>query len=162
MKLKTFLFVVILFLTASSAYSQSHSNDEQALKHVVQKLVDAQTEFDGAGLDKLFTTDYVEISPIGELDTRAKVLDFYSPKVKAARGATSVAVEAVDHSIRVYDKFAIVIAKFNYKIIVAGKPIPPRSMRATMVFRKQKEDWKLASAQYTSILLAEPPAPPAE
>ena len=64
MKFKNFVLVVILFLSTSSAYSQSSSNDEQALKQIVEKILDAQVTFDAASLDKLFTADYVEISPV--------------------------------------------------------------------------------------------------
>lgn len=162
MRFKTFLFIVILFLSGSPAYSQSHANDEQALKQIVGKMLEAQVAFDPASLDNLFTADYVEISPAGEFDSRANVLTSYSPAVKAGRGAMAVSAEAVDHSIRVYDNFAIVIAQFNFTITVGGKPIPARNMRVTMVFRKQKGDWKLASAQYTGIWIPEPPAPPAK
>ena len=162
MKFKNFLSIVILFISVSSAYSQSLANDEQALKHTVRKMLDAQIAFDPVSLNNLFTADYIEISPVGEFDPREKVLSFYTPEAKAASSKMSVLVEAVDHSIRVYDKFAIVIAQFNYKITADGRPAPPRSMRATMVFSKQKGDWKLASAQYTGIRIPQPPAPAAK
>lgn len=163
MKFKNLLFVAILFLLATSGYAQSNSSDEQTLKNIVGKMLDAQTAYDGPTLDDIFTEDYIEISPAGEFDPRKKVLGFYSPVMKAARGtALSVSAKAVDHSVRVYDKFAIVISQFDYSIVSGGKPLPPRSVRATMVFRKQKGDWKIASAQYTAVWIPEPPAPPAK
>ncbi|MBP9110407.1 MAG: nuclear transport factor 2 family protein, partial [Pyrinomonadaceae bacterium] len=76
---------------------------------------------------------------------------------KAAAGKMSAKLDVTDFSIRQYDKFAIVISKFTYLLENEGKPLPPRSMRVMTVFRKEKNGWKIASAQYTGIR----PAPPA-
>jgi len=55
-------------------------------------------------------------------------------------------------------KFAVAIVRLNYAIKVEGKPLPPRSMRATYVMRKDGKTWKIASAQYTGIR----PLPPSK
>ena len=59
--------------------------------------------------------------------------------------------EANEFSIRVYDKFAVVIARLDYSIVSEGKSLPPRGIRTTIVCRKEKGAWKIASAQYTGI-----------
>lgn len=120
-------------------------------------MTSAQTEYDAKKLDSILTADYIEISPLGEFDTRDKVLGFYSAEAKAAAGAMKAMVEVTEFSIRDYGKSAIVIARLNYTMTVDGKPLPPRSIRATYVMRKEKSAWKIASVQYTGI---RPPSPP--
>lgn len=148
-----FRFAVIFILVAGCSVlvaAQSNKNEE-TFKSLVKQLADAQVAFDQAKLDKLITPDYIEISPIGEFDPRAKVLGFYSAEAKAAMGDTKFTIEPAEYSIRDYGEYAIAIVRLNSTITKEGKQMPPRSMRATFVFRKSKDDWKIASAQYTGI-----------
>lgn len=152
MKLKVFIF--LLLLSSVSAFAQSKETD--ALKSLVKQMTHAQTNYDSVALDKILTTDYIEISPVGEFDPREKVLGFYKPQSKPPADKMSATTETTDFSIRNYGKFAIVIARLNYTITSDGKTLPPRSIRATIVCRKEKGMWKIASAQYTGI---RPPQP---
>lgn len=138
-------------MTTSFASAQSQNKDEPAFRSLIKQMTDAQLAYDAAALDKIFTTDYIEISPVGEFDPREKVLGFYTPEAKAAAGKMSAKLDVTDFSIRQYDKFAIVISKFTYMLENEGKPLPPRSMRVMTVFKKEKDGWKIASAQYTGI-----------
>lgn len=147
MKLKVFVF--ILLFSSVSVFAQS--KDDEALKSLVKKMTDAQSNYQPEVLDKILTADYIEISPVGEFDSREKVLGFYKPELKPPAEKMSATTEIDEFSIRNYGKFAIVIAKFNYTITSEGKPLPPRSIRVTIVCRKEKNDWKIASAQYTGI-----------
>ena len=147
MKLKVFVF--LLLLSSVSVFAQS--KEDEALKSLVKQFTGAQTNYDAATLDKLFTADYIEISPLGEFDPREKVLGFYKPELKPPAEKMSATTEATDFSIRVYKNFAVVITRLNYAITSDGKPLPPRSIRATIVCKKEKGAWKIASAQYTGI-----------
>lgn len=147
MNLKVFIF--ILLFSGISVFAQT--KDEDSLKNLVRQMVDAQTNFQPDALDKIFTADYIEISPVGEFDVRDKVLGFYKPELKPPAGKMSATVSADEFSIRSYDKFAVVIVRLNYAMTSEGKPLPPRSIRATIVCRKEKAAWKIASAQYTGI-----------
>ena len=147
MKLKVLVFLMLL--SSVSAFAQTKEDD--ALKSLVKQMTDAQAAYDAAALDKIFTADYIEISPVGEFDPREKVLGFYKPELKPPADKMTASTEATDFSIRVYEKFAVVIARLNYTITSDGKQMPPRSMRATFVCRKEKGAWKIASAQYTGI-----------
>jgi uncharacterized protein (TIGR02246 family) len=132
-----------------TAFAQS--KDNESLKSLIKQLTDAQTNYDPNKLDKILTADYVEISPVGEFDPREKVLGFYKPELKPPADKMTASVEAADFSIRNYGKFAVVITRLNYTITSNGKSLPPRSIRATFVCRKEKGVWKIASAQYTGI-----------
>jgi uncharacterized protein (TIGR02246 family) len=148
MKLKVFTFLLLL-LSSVSAFAQSKEDD--ALKSLVKQMTDAQQNYDAAALDKILTADYIEISPIGEFDPREKVLGFYKPELKPPADKMTVSTEATEFSIRVYEKFAVVITRLNYTMTRDGKPIPPPSIRVTLVCKKEKGAWKIASAQYTGI-----------
>lgn len=147
MKLKVFIF--ILLLSGVSAFAQT--KDDDALKNLVKKMSAAQTNFDSAALDKIFTADYIEISPAGEFDPREKVLGFYKPENKPPGDKMIATVESTDFSIRVYDKFAVVITRLDFTIGGSKIDTGTRGIRATFVCRKEKEEWKIASAQYTAI-----------
>lgn len=148
----------ILFLLAifCSITSSAQTSDEQQLKALLKQMTDAQVAYDAAALDRIFASDFIEISPVGEFDPREKVLSFYTPKAKADAGNMSATLDISEWSVRTYDKFAVVISKFTYLVTADGKPLPPRSMRVTTIFRKEKGDWKIASAQYTGIRPAAP------
>jgi ketosteroid isomerase-like protein len=147
MKLK--VFVLLLLLSSVSVFAQT--KDEDALKSLVKQFTEAQQNYQPDALDKILTADYIEISPAGEFDPREKVLGFYKPELKPPAEKMTAVTEATDFSIRVYDKFAVVIARLNYTLTSEGKPLPPRSIRATYVCKKEKGAWKIASAQYTGI-----------
>ena len=147
MKLKVFIFTLLLSNIAVFAQSK----DDKSLILLVKQMTDAQINHQPEILDNIFTTDYIEISPIGEFDSREKVLGFYKPENKPPADKMSAKVEATDFSIRNYGKFAVVIVKFDYTVTSQGKPLPPRSLRVMIVCRKEKNVWKIASAQYTGI-----------
>jgi len=147
MKLKVFLF--ILLFSSVSVFAQS--KDDAALKTLIGQMTDAQQNYQPDALDKILTADYIEISPVGEFDPREKVLGFYKPELKPPADKMSAKVVTDEFSIRVYDKVAVVIARLNYTVTSEGKALPPRSIRATFVCKKDGKTWKIASAQYTGI-----------
>lgn len=150
MKSRVFIFLLLLIFSCTFAFAQTQK-DEVKLTSLVKQMTDAQMNYQPEALDKIFASDYIEISPVGEFDPREKVLGFYKPEMKPDPSKMTASVEATDFSIRNYDKFAIVITRLNFTRTVAGKTLPPISMRATIVCRKEKGEWKIASVQYTGI-----------
>jgi hypothetical protein len=65
-----FTIMAVTFCT----FAQTDSRSDTALKAVVKQMTDAQVAYNPATLNKVFTVDYIEISPLGEFDPRAKVL----------------------------------------------------------------------------------------
>lgn len=154
-KTTTAAFALILALSAF-AWAQSNSKNETAIKGVIGAMAKAQTDFDAKALDSIFTADFIEISPVGEFDPRAKVLSFYTPDAKAKSGGVEVSIEPIYRSIRTYGDTAIVIAELVYSMSRDGKPLPARKMMITAVGRKESGKWKLASVQYTGIRPTQP------
>lgn len=138
-----------MLFSSVSVFAQS--KEDESLKALVKQFTDAQQNYQPDVLDKILTADYIEISPVGEFDPREKVLGFYKPELKPPAEKMTAKTDLSDFSIRNYGKFAIVIVTFNYAITSEGKQLPPRSIRSTIVCRKDKKDWKIASAQYTGI-----------
>jgi uncharacterized protein (TIGR02246 family) len=147
-------FLLLAALTALSSIlvsAQVSAKDEALLKQLVDNMTTAQANYDAAALDKLFTADYIEISPVGEFDPRAKVMTFYTPEEKAKTAGMSVNVEETFRSIRVYGDTAIVISEFAYTMTKDGNNRPGPKIMATVVARKERGSWKIASAQYTGV-----------
>src|SRR3982751_2056958 len=122
--LKQILLITILLSTSAFVFGQTSTKNSQALQTLVKQMTDAQLTYDSATLDKLFTADYIEISPLGEFDNRDKVLGFYKPEMKPDASKMSAALDINDYSIRDYNDHAIVIVRFDYKMTSEGKLLP--------------------------------------
>lgn len=150
------LFAAVFVVTAQEQPKQS--KDEQDLMALVRQMTDAQSRFDPQTLDRIYTSDFIEISPIGEVDSRDKTIGFYKPEANPDRDKMKVTVTTDEFLIRTYGNFAVVIARINYAQTGNEAPTrPPLSIRAMLVCRKEKGVWKISSTQYTGI---RPPRPP--
>lgn len=114
---------------------------------LVEAFTKAQHDFDQARLRALTADDYVEISPIGEVDPRDKMLGFYAPANKVDGPAMTLS----DTNVRMAGPdAAIAVTMISYSI--PGKDGPRTvAMRAVFVAQRDGRTWKLASAQYTPI-----------
>lgn len=152
------LVVVLAAVLYVEGQNQAKQNkDEQTLRALVQRMTDAQSSFDPVGLERIYTSDFIEISPVGEVDPRDKTIGFYKPEANPNRDKAKPIVTTDEFLIRTYGDFAIVIAHITYA--QAGNDLsarPPFSVRVTLVCRKEKGAWKIGSAQYTGI---KPPRP---
>ena len=148
------ILVTAVVIVATQQQSQP-SKDERELTALVKQMTEAQSKFDAATLDKIYTSDFIEISPLGEVDPRDKTIGFYKPEAKPPDSMLP-SVTTDEFLVRSYGNFAVVIARINY----APPPNtpgarPPFSIRVTLACRKEKGVWKIASSQYTGI---RPPA----
>jgi ketosteroid isomerase-like protein len=152
-------FLLLIGATGIRAQSKNKQNsDKQALTELVKQMVNAQTNFDTAALEKVYAADFIEISPVGEVDPREKTIGFYKPEANPDRDKMKATVTTDEFSIRTYDNFAIVIARITFAQ-TGNEQLPARppfSLRVALVCRKEKGSWKINSAQYTGI---RPPRP---
>jgi ketosteroid isomerase-like protein len=142
------LLLGLTFLTTLTAQAQDKAT-EQTLLSLVKQLVEAQRTFDAAAMDKLLTADYIEVSPVGEVDERAKVLSFYSPAAKAAAGEAP-AMTIDEPTYRLQKNTAIVIVRESFKRKM-GDQMREVAMRVLFTFRQESGGWRIASAQYTGV-----------
>ena len=153
----TFLLFAFLLLSGFANTAVAQSTDVK-LKSLVRNMLDAQIGYDVAALDKIYTADYAEISPVGEYDDREKAIGFYKPEATPNRDKIKRVVEADEFAIRDYGKVAVVVARFTASRTVEGQPPrPPVSFRTTIVCRKEKGEWRIASVQYTGMRPLMPP-----
>lgn len=153
---KMILFACVLVL-AASAFGQKVSPEETAIKRTVQRLIAAQTAFDQKELEAVLAPDFVEISPRGDVDDRAKVIGFYSPEAKAKSGTAPIVVDISEESVRNYGSFAIATIKLTYTLKMPDGQSAARILRGAYFARSLNGAWKLSSAQYTPM---PPPQPP--
>ena len=139
------LLAVLLAITVTQASTAS----ERAVVTVVQQLADAQRTFDQAALDRLLTADYVEVSPVGDVDERAKVIGFYSADAKAkSPEVSSIVID--EPRVRIDGNHAIVIVRQTTNVGAAGASRAV-VMRVTAHLRQSGNDWRIASTHYTGI-----------
>lgn len=139
--------------TAQEQAAARTATPEQELLTVSQAVANAQTSFDLNTLDALLAPDYVEVSPIGDVDERAEVLGFYTPEAKAemlARGVEPLSVTLVEPRVRVFGDHGIVITKQEAELAIEGAR-QKRSLLSMQHFRKIDGKWLLQSAQFTPI-----------
>lgn len=138
--------IILLFLTIP-AFSQNTKNDE--IITVIKKAVEAQENYDPITLDKIYASDYIEISPKGEIDEREKAIGFY--KVEDVEKAKSRTPRYIldEFKIRNYGKYAMIISRFSiaFKNDLSKPPTPVGLVLYGL--RKEKGMWKIYSAQFT-------------
>lgn len=147
--------LLCLLLTAVAAAGDPA---EATLVQRANALVAAQLAFDQPALEGLLAADYLEVSPVGDVDTRAEVIGFYSAEAKARADAAPKPIDAVldDVQVRVDDDAATLIARETIRM---PSPEGPRAiaMRVQFQFRLVEGQWRIATTQYTGI---RPPAKP--
>ena len=124
---------------------------EAEINTLLRQFTQAQKNYDAAKLDEILAPDYVEISPAGEVDPRAKVLGFYAPEKKSARQGELVSYELDEITSRIYGDTAIVVARLPFTMKTPDGQTLSRALRCTFVCRKTGGKWRIASAQYTGI-----------
>lgn len=124
------------------------SATEKELVAVIEQMVAAQQNFDSAALGQVLTADYVEVSPVGEVDEREKVLAFYAPEAKGKTPLPTITV--TEPHFRIQADSAVVIVRENIEIKV-GEQARTMALRAGFTLRKENGKWLVASAQYTGI-----------
>lgn len=118
-----------------------------AATRLAQQYVDATSGFDQALLQQILAADFQEISPVGEVDSREKVISFYPAAAKAK--APPVTATLSELSSRLYaDQLVVSTARLTYSF--DGKP-RSRSMRVQFVSALQQGRWQLVSTQFTGI-----------
>ena len=112
----------------------------------MRQHVAAQTQFEVPALAAMTADNYVEVSPMGEVDTREKMLAFYAPEKKTATPVITVE----EPLVRVSGDTAVLIGKLAISVNAGGQQ-RQMAMRASYVAVRQGQAWKLMSAQYTGI-----------
>lgn len=139
-----------MFVAAASVVSFAQA--PAAEDHVLQSLttlVNAQVGFDQKAMDAVLAPDYVEVSPVGDVDARDKVIGFYAADQKPSGPAGRAALDEV--TTRVYGDMAVTIARLTFTMTTPDGKAVSRAMRAVFVTRRGPARWLVVSSQFTPI-----------
>lgn len=141
----SFLLAPAMLVAAAPALAQDQAADAPLLA-LVKDFIEAESQFDQARLATLITEDYVEVSPIGEVDARAEFLSFYATDKKRPAPATALS----EPLVRRFGDTALILARLSFERPGAeGQPARTVSIRVGFLAVRSSGTWKLASAQYT-------------
>jgi hypothetical protein len=137
-------FLMFMAVAVSTAAVAAPVDEE--LTALVKRHAEAQGGFDQATLKAITADNYVEISPIGEVDPREKMLSFYAPEQK--RPGPQIKVD--EPLVRVFGDSAVIYTRLSYTM-GTGEAARTMAMRAGYVAQHKDGKWLLVSAQYTGI-----------
>jgi len=142
----------ILLCLLAPVIAVAGDRDDAVLLQQANALVAAQLAFDQPALERLLAPDYLEVSPVGEVDTREEVIGFYSPaaKAKAAAGPQPLSATLDEVHTRLHGDAATLVARETIRM-PAGDGTRDIAMRVQFQFRLLDGQWRLASTQYTGI-----------
>jgi len=140
------LAAAVLLLTAVDGQAAAAATTPQ---EAVQHYVQAESAFDLDALKAVLDPQFIEISPLGQVDDHATVLSFYAPEKKVAGPPVQLA-QALMHD---HGDTAVVSARLSYEM-------QGHAMTLTLgaVARKTPRGWLLLSAQYTPVRQNHTPA----
>lgn len=140
-----FVLKCLLVMMAGTGFAYAAPVEEE-LTALVKRHAEAQGSFDQAALKAITAENYVEISPVGEVDPREKMLSFYAPEQK--RPGPQIKVD--EPLVRVFGDSAVIYTRLTYTM---GTDSAARTfaMRAGYVAQFKDGKWLLVSAQYTGI-----------
>ncbi|WP_448548101.1 nuclear transport factor 2 family protein [Thalassotalea fusca] len=140
---------ILLAFVISCPLLVNATNFEQETQFLplVKKLVAAQRNFDSNTLDSMLSDDYVEISPVGEVDHREEVLKFYD-KANAGKAGESPQIEVSDLEVQQNGDHIFLIVKETFSI--PGKT-QQFAMRVSFSLVKEQQGWLFSTAHYTGI-----------
>lgn len=142
------LAAIVVTAVWSTAPVRSQARDhDAALIGLVDSFTRAQREYDQPKLAALTTPDYVEVSPIGDVDTRDEMLGFYAPDKKRASPELVIS----ERLERRQGDTAVVLAKLSFTAPGPGGVARTVAMRASFVARRMGRTWRLTAAHYTPL-----------
>lgn len=134
----------MLLALAPLLLAAAPAKEEVAVNALIDAFLAAEAAYDAAALDRLTAPDYVEISPKGEVDERARFLGFYAPDKKVAAPPLTVS----ERRVRIHGDHALAIVTLGYAI--PGRPAPIQ-LRATYAARRTGATWRMTGAQFTPV-----------
>lgn len=143
------LAVLVSAACCSAAFAQQPvTPDSAAVTELVRKFGDAQRNPDPVVLRALTSEQFVEISPLGDVDPREKMIGFYVKD--PSRVPPQVTID--EQTVRVFGDSAIVNLRLTLN--VNGQA---RHLRSSYVAHKEGDQWKMVSAQHTPMRPAAKP-----
>jgi hypothetical protein len=116
---------------------------------LLKEFIEARKNYDAEKLSRLLSVDYVEISLLGELDSREKVLNNFTLNRKPKSASVDIDTnDPEETTIRIYGDVAIVTTRKSVVVKDAKRQVK-RAFWCMFVCRKNEGKWQLVSAQFT-------------
>lgn len=133
------------FSVSAFAAGKSKGDIAEQLKKMEEARAQAAMKADTATMAEGMTDDYAMVTPTGEVQDKAAVLDSFK---SGDRKIENIQLE--DTKVRVYGNSAVVTGTSNIKGTNKGQDITGK-YRYTRVYVKQAGKWKTAAFQQTKV-----------
>jgi ketosteroid isomerase-like protein len=145
--MRIFLGIAAAVLASAPATAQSGEVDTQKLGQRAEAFVRVRNQFDQAAMIAMMAPEYQEVSPVGEVDSRERVIGFYAADKKSAAPPMTI-TETV---ARPAGTIGVVTMRIAYTMPGKDGQMQTRAIRAGFVARRTKGDWQFVSLQFTPI-----------
>jgi ketosteroid isomerase-like protein len=145
--MRIFLGIAAAVLASAPVTAQSGEVDAQKLGQRAEAFVRVRNQFDQAAMIAMMAPEYQEVSPVGEVDSRERVIGFYAADKKSAAPPMTI-TETV---ARPAGTIGVVTMRIAYTMPGKDGQMQTRAMRAGFVARRIKGDWQFVSLQFTPI-----------
>ncbi|KQM53164.1 hypothetical protein ASE69_05175 [Sphingomonas sp. Leaf208] len=145
--MRVFLGIAAALLVSAPVAAQSVEVDIQKLGQRAEAFVRVRNQFDQAAMIAMMAPEYQEVSPVGEVDSRERVIGFYAADKKSAAPPMTI-TETV---ARLAGTIGVVTMRIAYTMPGKDGQMQTRALRAGFVARRIKGDWQFVSLQFTPI-----------
>ena len=145
--MRVFLGIAAASLVSAPVAAQSVEVDTQKLGQRAEAFVRVRNQFDQAAMIAMMAPEYQEVSPVGEVDSRERVIGFYAADKKSAAPPMTI-TETV---ARPAGAIGVVTMRIAYTMPGKDGQMQTRALRAGFVARRIKGDWQFVSLQFTPI-----------
>ncbi|TCP93599.1 uncharacterized protein DUF4440 [Sphingomonas sp. PP-CE-1A-559] len=145
--MRVFLGIAAASLVSAPVAAQSVEVDTQKLGQRAEAFVRVRNQFDQAAMIAMMAPEYREVSPVGEVDSRERVIGFYAADKKSAAPPMTI-TETVARPV---GTIGVVTMRIAYTMPGKDGQMQTRALRAGFVARRIKGDWQFVSLQFTPI-----------
>ena len=137
----------LAFLLAPPVVARPVASDAIRLALRAEDFVRMRDAFDQAAMIAMMAPDYQEVSPIGEVDPRERVIGFYAADKKVPAPPMTI----TETNVHVSGGVGTVTMRIAYAVPGRDGQVQTRALRAGFVARRIGRDWRFAFAQFTPI-----------
>ena len=145
--MRVFLGIAAALLVSAPVAAQSVEVDTQKLGLRAEAFVRVRNQFDQAAMIAMMAPEYQEVSPVGEVDSRERVIGFYAADKKSAAPPMTI-TETV---ARPAGTIGVITMRIAYTMPGKDGQMQTRALRAGFVALRIKGDWQFVSLQFTPI-----------
>ena len=145
--MRVFLGIAAALLVSAPVAAQSVEVDTQKLGQRAEAFVRVRNQFDQAAMIAMMAPEYQEVSPVGEVDSRERVIGFYAPDKKKPAPPMTI----TETIARPAGALGVVTMRIAYAVPGKDGQMQTRALRAGFVARRIKGDWQFVSLQFTPI-----------